>query len=36
MTNGVAYPGLVHGDACPDNVRMRGGECLIFDFESSG
>lgn len=36
ITNGVAFPGLVHGDACPDNVRMRGGECLIFDFESSG
>jgi Ser/Thr protein kinase RdoA (MazF antagonist) len=36
ITNGAAFPGLVHGDACPDNVRMRGGECLIFDFESSG
>lgn len=36
MTNGVAYPGLVHGDACPDNMRMLGGECRIFDFESSG
>src|SRR6185437_8905973 len=36
MTNGVAYPGLVHGDACPDNVRLRGGTCLIFDFEHSG
>ena len=36
MMNGVAYPGLVHGDACPDNVRLRGGDCLIFDFESSG
>jgi len=36
ITNGAAFPGLVHGDACPDNVRVRGGECLIFDFESSG
>jgi Ser/Thr protein kinase RdoA (MazF antagonist) len=36
ITNGAAFPGLVHGDACPDNVRMLGGECLIFDFESSG
>lgn len=36
ITNGVAFPGLVHGDVCPDNVRMRRGECLIFDFESSG
>ena len=36
ITNGVAFSGLVHGDACPDNVRMLGGECLIFDFESSG
>jgi len=36
ITNGAAFPGLVHGDACPDNVRMVGGECLIFDFESSG
>ena len=36
ITNGMAYPGLLHGDACPDNMRLRGGECLIFDFESSG
>jgi Phosphotransferase enzyme family len=32
----VGYPGLVHGDACPDNVRLAGGACRIFDFESSG
>jgi hypothetical protein len=36
MTNGVAYPGLVHGDACPDNMRLRGRDSRIFDFESSG
>lgn len=36
MTNEVAYPGLVHGDACPDNMRLRDGESRIFDFESSG
>jgi len=33
---GAGYLGLVHGDACPDNVRLAGGECLIFDFETSG
>jgi len=33
---GAGYLGLVHGDACPDNVRLTGGDCLIFDFETSG
>jgi hypothetical protein len=34
--SGSGYLGLVHGDACPDNVRLVGGECRIFDFETSG
>ncbi len=33
---GPGYLGLVHGDACPDNVRLVGGDCRIFDFETSG
>ncbi len=33
---GPGYLGLVHGDACPDNVRFTGGTCRIFDFETSG
>jgi Ser/Thr protein kinase RdoA (MazF antagonist) len=33
---GSGFLGLVHGDACPDNVRLLGGECRIFDFETSG
>ena len=33
---GSGYLGLVHGDVCPDNVRLTGGDCLIFDFETSG
>jgi Ser/Thr protein kinase RdoA (MazF antagonist) len=32
----TGYHGLVHGDACPDNVRFAGGRCRIFDFEHSG
>ena len=36
VLNETGYPGLVHGDACPDNVRLTGGRCLIFDFEHSG
>jgi Ser/Thr protein kinase RdoA (MazF antagonist) len=28
--------GLVHGDACPDNVQPDDGGCRIFDFETSG
>jgi Ser/Thr protein kinase RdoA (MazF antagonist) len=26
---------FVHGDPCPDNVRITGGRCRIFDFERS-
>lgn len=33
---GPRYAGLVHGDACPDNVLMQDGSCRIFDFETSG
>ena len=36
MMAGAGYLGLVHSDPCPDNVRLRGGECRIFDFETSG
>jgi Ser/Thr protein kinase RdoA (MazF antagonist) len=36
ILNGAGYQGLVHGDACPDNVRFLGGGCRIFDFETSG
>lgn len=32
----AGYAGLVHGDACPDNVRLIDGHCRIFDFETSG
>ncbi len=32
---GPGYLGLVHGDACPDNVRIIDGSCRIFDFETS-
>jgi Ser/Thr protein kinase RdoA (MazF antagonist) len=30
-----SYVGFVHGDPCPDNVRLVGGGCRIFDFEVS-
>jgi Ser/Thr protein kinase RdoA (MazF antagonist) len=36
MLNAAGYLGLVHGDACPDNVRLIDGACRIFDFETSG
>jgi Ser/Thr protein kinase RdoA (MazF antagonist) len=36
MLTGPGYAGLVHGDACPDNVQLLGGTCRIFDFEISG
>jgi aminoglycoside phosphotransferase (APT) family kinase protein len=36
ILNGAGYQGVVHGDACPDNVRFLGGGCRIFDFETSG
>jgi hypothetical protein len=36
ILNETGYHGLVHGDACPDNVRFLGGRCRIFDFGHSG
>jgi len=36
LLNGAGYLGLVHGDACPDNVRFLGDRARIFDFETSG
>jgi hypothetical protein len=36
MLNETGYQGLVHGDPCPDNVRFAGGDCRMFDFETSG
>jgi Ser/Thr protein kinase RdoA (MazF antagonist) len=36
MLDARAPLGLVHGDACPDNVRITNGSCRIFDFETSG
>lgn len=36
MLAGTRYLGLVHGDACPDNLHFAGGVCRIFDFETSG
>jgi hypothetical protein len=30
------FLGLVHGDPCPDNVRIVDGICRLFDFEVSG
>ena len=36
ILNETGCQGLVHGDACPDNVRFAGGACRIFDFEHSG
>jgi Ser/Thr protein kinase RdoA (MazF antagonist) len=36
LVNGAGYLGLVHGDACPDNVRFLGDRARIFDFETSG
>ena len=36
MLTETGYQGLVHGDACPDNVRFLDGRCRIFDFEHSG
>ena len=32
LLNETGYHGLVHGDACPDNVRFLDGRCRIFDF----
>ena len=36
LLNGTGYLGLVHSDACPDNVRFLADSCRIFDFETSG
>jgi Ser/Thr protein kinase RdoA (MazF antagonist) len=36
MIIGTAYLGLVHGDPCPDNVRLIDGTCRIVDFEYAG
>jgi Ser/Thr protein kinase RdoA (MazF antagonist) len=36
LLNGPGYLGLVHGDACPDNMRFRADGCRLFDFETSG
>lgn len=36
LLTGPGYLGLVHGDACPDNVHLADGVCRIFDFETSG
>ncbi len=36
MIIGINYLGLVHGDPCPDNVRLTGGICRIVDFETAG
>jgi Ser/Thr protein kinase RdoA (MazF antagonist) len=36
MLTGTGYAGLVHSDACPDNVHLAGGVGRIFDFETSG
>jgi hypothetical protein len=36
MLSEAGYRGLVHGDACPDNVHIVHGACRIFDFETSG
>lgn len=33
---GDAYTGLVHGDACPDNIQITNGAGRLFDFEVSG
>jgi Ser/Thr protein kinase RdoA (MazF antagonist) len=35
ILSGAGYLGLVHGDACPDNVRLLDGTCRIFDFETA-
>jgi Ser/Thr protein kinase RdoA (MazF antagonist) len=33
---GTSYLGLVHGDPCPDNVRLIDGTCRIVDYEYAG
>ena len=34
--SGGRHRSFVHGDLCPDNVRISGGAARIFDFEESG
>jgi hypothetical protein len=36
MLDGPRYRSFVHGDLCPDNVRLTGGRMRFFDFEWSG
>jgi Ser/Thr protein kinase RdoA (MazF antagonist) len=36
MIIGTSYLGLVHGDPCPDNVRLIDGTCRIVDYEYAG
>lgn len=36
MIVGTSYLGLVHGDPCPDNVRLIDGSCRIVDYEYAG
>ena len=36
LLNGAGFTALVHGDACPDNVRLQADGGRIFDFECSG
>ena len=36
MIVGTSYLGLVHGDPCPDNVRLIDGTCRIVDYEHAG
>jgi phosphotransferase family enzyme len=36
MIIGTSYLGLVHGDPCPDNVRLVDGTCRIVDYEYAG
>jgi hypothetical protein len=36
MLSEAGYLGLVHGDACPDNVQIADGTCRLLDFETSG
>jgi Ser/Thr protein kinase RdoA (MazF antagonist) len=35
ILRGERYRSFVHGDMCPDNVRLSGGGTRIFDFEAS-
>lgn len=35
MLAATGFAALVHGDACPDNMRFPGGSCRLFDFETA-